>query len=64
MTVALNRGLQDLGWVDGRNVRIDMRLGSGTDNLRRNIAALVALAPDAFKTVLNAVLVEVATPAG
>jgi putative ABC transport system substrate-binding protein len=44
--VALNRGLQDLGWVDGRNVRIDMRLGSGTDNLRRNIAALVALAPD------------------
>jgi putative ABC transport system substrate-binding protein len=43
---ALNRGLQDLGWVDGSNVRIDMRLGSGTDNLRRNIAALVALAPD------------------
>jgi putative ABC transport system substrate-binding protein len=43
---ALHRGLQQLGWVDGRNVRIELRSGSGAEKLRKNIAELIALAPD------------------
>src|SRR5215467_4138596 len=41
--------LQELGWTDGRNVRIDHRWGLGNaDRLRRYAAELVALAPDAI----------------
>jgi len=45
---AFLQGLQQLGWTDGRNVRIDTRFGSATDadRLRRSAAELVALAPD------------------
>jgi putative ABC transport system substrate-binding protein len=36
-----------LGWVDGRNVRIDYRWGLGqADTIRRQAAELAALAPD------------------
>jgi ABC-type uncharacterized transport system substrate-binding protein len=39
--------LQELGWVDGRNMLIDIRWGSGeTANIRRHAAELAALAPD------------------
>jgi putative ABC transport system substrate-binding protein len=39
--------LQQLGWTDGRNVRIDTRWASGDAELiRRYAAELVALAPD------------------
>ena len=44
---AFLQGLQQLGWIDGRNVRIDYRLGAGdADNMRKYAAELVALAPD------------------
>jgi putative ABC transport system substrate-binding protein len=44
---AFLRGLQQLGWTDGRNVRIDTRWAAGDANLHRRYAAeLVALAPD------------------
>ena len=44
---ALVQGLQQLGWTDGRNVRIDTRWGGGdADRMRRYAAELVALAPD------------------
>jgi putative ABC transport system substrate-binding protein len=43
---ALHRGLQRLGWIDGRNVRVDLRSGSGPEKLRKNIAELISLAPD------------------
>jgi putative ABC transport system substrate-binding protein len=44
---ALRAGLQELGWVDGRNVRIDYRWPAGDrDRLRRYSAEIVALAPD------------------
>jgi putative tryptophan/tyrosine transport system substrate-binding protein len=43
---ALKRGLEHAGWIDGRNVRIDVRWGAGTDNVRRNATELVASAPD------------------
>lgn len=38
---------QQLGWIDGHNVRIDYRWTAGNDEIRRKYAAdLVALAPD------------------
>jgi putative ABC transport system substrate-binding protein len=44
---AFVQGLQQLGWTDGRNVRIDVRWAAGNpDNFRKYAADLVALAPD------------------
>jgi putative tryptophan/tyrosine transport system substrate-binding protein len=44
---AFVQGLQELGWTDGRNVRIDYRFGLGdADRQRRYAAELIALAPD------------------
>ena len=44
---SFQQGLQQLSWVDGRNVRIDMRWAAGNaDNIRKYAAELVALAPD------------------
>src|SRR5262245_1751798 len=42
--------LQDLGWIDGRNVRIDTRWGAGDARIRQHAAELVALAPDVILT--------------
>jgi putative ABC transport system substrate-binding protein len=40
-------GLQQLGWIDGRNIQIDTRWAAGDANLTRTYTAeLVALAPD------------------
>jgi putative tryptophan/tyrosine transport system substrate-binding protein len=44
---AFAQGLQQFGWTDGRNVRIDYRWAAGdADRHRRYAAELVALAPD------------------
>ena len=44
---AFQQGLQELGWNDGRNVRIDTRWGADdVDRERRYATELVALAPD------------------
>jgi putative ABC transport system substrate-binding protein len=44
---ALLQGLAQLGWIVGRNVRIDSRWGGGEPERYRSIAAeLMALAPD------------------
>ncbi|MFZ1950813.1 MAG: ABC transporter substrate-binding protein [Pseudolabrys sp.] len=44
---AFLQGLQQLGWIDGRNVRIDTRWAAGDANLiRKYTAELIALAPD------------------
>jgi len=44
---AFVQGLQQLGWTEGRNVRIDIRWGAGdAERIRRYAAELVALAPD------------------
>src|SRR5262252_7781956 len=41
------RGLQELGWSEGRNLRIDTRWGGGdADRIRKYAAELVALAPE------------------
>jgi putative tryptophan/tyrosine transport system substrate-binding protein len=44
---ALKRGLQELGWTDGRNIQIETRFGGAdTSRIRADAAELVALAPD------------------
>jgi ABC-type uncharacterized transport system substrate-binding protein len=44
---AFVQGLQQLGWTDGRNVRIDIRWAAGNANDAHKFAAeLIALAPD------------------
>jgi putative ABC transport system substrate-binding protein len=49
---AFQENLQQLGWTDGRNVRIDYRWTAGTvENARKYAAELLALAPDVILTV-------------
>jgi putative ABC transport system substrate-binding protein len=44
---AFLQGLQEWGWTDGDNARIDYRWSAGdADRIRRYAAELVALAPD------------------
>ena len=44
---AFLQGLQQSGWTDGRNVRIDTRwAAANAERIRRDAAELVALAPD------------------
>jgi putative ABC transport system substrate-binding protein len=44
---AFLQGLQQLGWTDGRNVRVDTRWATtNPDDIRRHAAELAALAPD------------------
>ena len=48
---AFHQGLQEAGWVVGRNLRIDYRWGAGDSERTRKFAAeLVALAPDVILT--------------
>jgi ABC-type uncharacterized transport system substrate-binding protein len=47
---ALLEGLQQLGWTDGRSVRIDYRFGAAdVDRSRRYAAELIALVPDVIQ---------------
>jgi putative tryptophan/tyrosine transport system substrate-binding protein len=44
---AFDRRLKELGWADGRNLRIEYRWGAGNvDRMRVHAAELVGLAPD------------------
>jgi putative ABC transport system substrate-binding protein len=46
---AFVKGLEQLGWTDGRNVQIDTRWGGGdAERTRKHVAELVALGPDVF----------------
>jgi putative tryptophan/tyrosine transport system substrate-binding protein len=49
---AFLQGLQQLGWSDGRNVRIDTRWAAGeADHIDRYAGELAALAPDIILAV-------------
>jgi ABC-type uncharacterized transport system substrate-binding protein len=76
---AFQKAMQQLGWNDGRNVRIDIRWGENeVDRERRYATELVALAPDVFlaagalsvaalqnvSRTLPIVFVQVADPVG
>src|SRR5262249_31139543 len=46
-TAAFLQTLQELGWTDGRNVRIDIRWGAGdAERISKYVAELLALKPD------------------
>ena len=50
-TAALLQALQQLGWIEGRNLKLDVRLSGGeSGRVRRNIAGLLALSPDLVLT--------------
>jgi putative tryptophan/tyrosine transport system substrate-binding protein len=52
---AFRQGLQELGWQEGRNVRVEIRWGSGNAELYRNFASeLVASAPDVIMAASTA----------
>src|SRR5262249_19854024 len=54
---AFARGLQELGWIEGRNIQIEYRWGGGDmDRVRRYAAELVALAPDVILVSSGSVL--------
>jgi putative ABC transport system substrate-binding protein len=56
---AFVQGLQERGWTDGRNMRIEYRWGLGdADRLRRYAAELVALAPDVILVGGNRAVAE------
>jgi putative ABC transport system substrate-binding protein len=61
--VAFLQELQQLGWSDGRNIRVDIRWGAGdADLIRKHAVELVALAPDvvmAFTSIAVASLRQV-----
>jgi putative tryptophan/tyrosine transport system substrate-binding protein len=61
--MAFLQGLRQLGWTDGRNVRIDTRWGATDADRRRDAAELVALAPDVIlaSTTLAMVALQHAT---
>ena len=49
---AFTQALSDLGWADGRNVRIDLRWGGPDNNLLRALAReSVGLQPDVIMTI-------------
>jgi putative tryptophan/tyrosine transport system substrate-binding protein len=49
---AFTQALADLGWTDGRNVRMDLRWGGGDNNRARALAQeLVGLQPDIIVTI-------------
>jgi putative ABC transport system substrate-binding protein len=51
-TTVFEQTLQQLGWVVGRDLKIETReVGSGLDRLRRYTAELVALAPDVIFSI-------------
>ena len=57
---ALTEALAGLGWVDGRNVRIDLRWGGGDINRTRALAQeLVGLQPDIILTHTTAATISV-----
>src|SRR5438270_7934469 len=49
--VALQEALAKLGWIEGRNLRIDLRFGAGDVNrIRAAAAELAGLAPEVVVT--------------
>ena len=58
VVAAFRRALQDLGWVEGQNVRVDVRWSAGDPgHYQRYAAELVALDPEAILAVTTATVV-------
>ena len=53
---AFQEGLQQFGWIAGRNVQIDYHWGAGNpDDIQRYATEMAALAPDVILTAGNSV---------
>jgi ABC-type uncharacterized transport system substrate-binding protein len=53
----IQKGLQEFGWIDGRNIRIDFRWTAGDpDRLRAHAKELVGLSPDVILSGSTAAL--------
>jgi putative ABC transport system substrate-binding protein len=50
MQGAFREGLAKLGWIEGRNLRTELRWGDDLDRLAAHAAELVSLAPDVILT--------------
>src|SRR5258707_6455120 len=51
---AFVRGLQQSGWIDGRNVQIDYRWSGGDpDRTRKSALELIALRPDVLTAITS-----------
>jgi putative ABC transport system substrate-binding protein len=60
---AFQQGLQELGWTEGRNMRIDIRWpAADADQIRRYAAELVALEPDVILATGSATVVFAIVP--
>src|SRR5215467_6429343 len=58
---SLHKALLDLGWTEGRNLRLEYRWGASADNpdrIRRYAMELVALAPDVIVAGSGGIAVE------
>jgi putative ABC transport system substrate-binding protein len=58
---ALSRGLRDLGWTEGRNLRIEYRgiVGGGIERVRVAVAELLASNPDVVQASNTTIVQEV-----
>jgi len=62
---ALREGLQQLGWIEGRNIRTDYRWGvSDPERARSAVKELVALSPDVVMPATTQMLAAVKEGAG
>src|SRR5262245_60015253 len=43
---AFEKGLRDLGWVQGRNILIDYRFAASANRIREHVAEFIKLSPD------------------
>ena len=50
---AMRQRLKELGWSDGRNVRIELRAGGDVERWQTDAGELVASAPDVIVVVGN-----------
>jgi putative ABC transport system substrate-binding protein len=57
IVAALQQGLQELGWTEGRNIRVEYRWGGrNVERTRTHAAELVGLSPDLIFAFFNAQL--------
>src|SRR5271169_1988608 len=54
---AFRLGMRDLGWIEGRNVQIEIRFaGSSLESINEHVAELIRLAPDVIVANTSAVV--------
>ncbi|SDJ30377.1 putative ABC transport system substrate-binding protein [Bradyrhizobium sp. Rc2d] len=62
---AFRRGLEELGWIDGRNIRIEYRFAGGdADRIRTYVTELVKSAPDLIVANSSPVIAELKQATG